>query len=78
MGEIPRFALYRQKGLQNELAAGENSSGFTNKQSPQGGSFSGDSLDQKKSKSPLFPGVGGGGGAWLQMTSALHKQDRLF
>ena len=30
----------------------------------------GDLLDQK-SKTPLFPG--GGGGAWLQMTTALHK-----
>ena len=49
--------------------AGENSSGFTNEQSPQGGAFSGDLLDQK-SKSPLFPGSGGGGGSWLQMTSA--------
>ena len=34
---------------------GENSSGFTNEQSPQGGAFSRDFLDQK-SKSPLFPG----------------------
>ena len=37
---------------------GENSSGFTNEQSPQGGAFSRDLLDQK-SKSPLFPGPGG-------------------
>ena len=43
------------------LAAGENSSGFTNKQSSQGGAFSGDLLDQK-SKSPLFPGLWGGRG----------------
>ena len=43
---------------------GENSSGFTNKQSPQGVVFSRDLLDQK-SKSPLFPGAGG---PWLQMT----------
>ena len=47
-------------------AAGEKSSGFTNEQSPQGGDFSRDLLDQK-SKSPLFPGPGG---PWLQMTSA--------
>ena len=40
---------------------GENSSGFTNEQFPQGGAFSRDLLDQK-SKSPLFPGPGGGGG----------------
>ena len=39
---------------------GENSSGFTKEQSPQGGAFSGHLLDQK-SKSPLFPGD------WLQM-----------
>ena len=36
----------------------ENSSGFTNEQSPQGGAFSRDLLDQK-SKSPLFPGPEG-------------------
>ena len=34
---------------------------FTNEQSPLGGAFSGDLLD-KKSKSPLFPGPGGGRG----------------
>ena len=49
-------------------AAGENSGGFTNEQSPQGGAFSRDLLDQK-SKSPLFSGRGGGGGGeggpWL-------------
>ena len=48
---------------------GENSSGFTNEQSPQGGAFNRDLLDQK-SKPELFPGPGGGG-AWLQMTGAL-------
>ena len=42
-------------------AAGENSRGFTNKHFPQGGAFSGDLLDQK-SKSMLFPVLGGGGG----------------
>ena len=36
-----------------------NSSGFTNQQSPQGGAFSRDLLDQN-AKSPLFPGVGEG------------------
>ena len=50
-------------------AAGENSSGFTNQQFPQGGAFSRDLLDQK-SKKHYSPGLGGGGG-WLQMTSAL-------
>ena len=43
---------------------GVNSSGFTNEQSPLGGAFNRDLLDQK-SKSLLFPGcvcVGGGGG----------------
>ena len=35
---------------------------------PQCGAFSRDLQD--KSQSPLFPG--GGGGAWLQMTSALQ------
>ena len=55
-----------------KAACGENSSGFTNKQSSQGGVFflarivfSDDLLDQK-SKFPLFPG---GGGPLLQMTS---------
>ena len=36
---------------------GENSSGFTNKLSPQGETFSWDLLDHK-SKYPLFPGGG--------------------
>ena len=44
------------KGYQ---AAGEYSSGFTNGQSPQGGSFCGDLLDQK-TKSTLFPSGGVG------------------
>ena len=48
---------------------GENSSGFTNEQFPQGGAFSRDLLDHK-SKSPLFL-VGGRGVSRLQMTSAL-------
>ena len=54
-----------------KAACGENSNGFTNKQSSQGGfflsriAFSDDLLDQK-SKFPLFPG---GGGPLLQMTS---------
>ena len=39
-------------------AVGENSSDFTNKQSPQDGALSGDLLDQK-SKSPLFLGLQG-------------------
>ena len=52
---------------------GENSCGFSNGQSPLGGPFSRDMLYQK-SKSPLFPvAVGRGGGAWLQMTSALRS-----
>ena len=46
-----------------KAACGENSSGFTNKQSSQDGflariAFSDDLLDQK-SKFPLFPGGGG-------------------
>ena len=40
---------------------GENSSGFTNEQYLHSGAFSRDLLDQK-SKSRLFPGVGGWGG----------------
>ena len=48
---------------------GGNSRGFTNEQSPQGGAFSRDLLDQK-SKSLLFPGPGG---LWLQMTIALRR-----
>ena len=46
----------------------------------QCGAFSRDSLD-KKSKSPLFAGLGwggGGGGAWLQMTGALTALKRLI
>ena len=46
----------------------------TNEQSPQGGAFSRDLLDQK-SKSPLFHGPGG---PWLQMTSALQIKDNTF
>ena len=59
-GKYPGFALYRQKGCEvteKRQAAGENNSGFTNEQSPRGGTFSGDLLDQK-SKSPLFHGGG--------------------
>ena len=64
MGEIPGVCfIYAKRTVQ---AAGVNSSGFTNEQSPQGGAFNRDLLDQK-SKSQLFPGPGGGG---LQMTSA--------
>ena len=55
-------------------AAGENSSGFTNEQSPQGGAFSRDLLDQK-SKSLLFPGGGVGRGTWLQIIRALMSLD---
>ena len=44
----------------------------------QCGAFSRDSLD-KKSKSPLFAGLGWeGGGAWLQMTIALTALKRLI
>ena len=57
-----------------KAACGENSSGFTNKQSSQGVffflariAFSDDLLDQK-SKFPLFPG---GGDPLLQMTSTI-------
>ena len=53
---------------------GENSSGFTNEQSPQGGAFSRDLLDQK-SKSPLFPGPGV---SWLQMTGALKFEAKVL
>ena len=51
-GKYPGFALY--------------SSGFTNEQSPQGGAFSRDLLDQK-SKSLLLARAWG---PWLQITSA--------
>ena len=59
-GKYPGFALNRQKSreMKRQQAAGENSSSFTNEQSPQGGAFNRDLLDQK-SKSPLFPGPGG-------------------
>ena len=63
-GGNTRGLLYIKKGseMKNEKKAGcgENSSGFTNEQSPQGRAFSGDLLDQK-SKSPLFLGAGGRG-----------------
>ena len=49
-------------------AVNEKTAGCGGKQqSPQGGAFSRDLLNQK-SKSLLFPGPGG---PWLQMTSAL-------
>ena len=68
--KYPGFALYiGKKGHEMKRKQwGENSStgSFTNKQSPQGGALSRDSLAQE-SKSPLFPVdvcvcVGGGGG----------------
>ena len=43
---------------------GKNTSGFTYEQSPQGGAFSRDLLDQKSKL--LLPGAGGG----VHMTSA--------
>ena len=58
-GKYPGFGLYRQKGRESKMR-GENSGGFTNDQSPQGGAYSGYLLDQM-SKSPLFPGGGGEG-----------------
>ena len=54
--------LIGKKGreMKTKQAAGENSSGFTNEQSPKGGAFSGDLLE--KSQSPRFsPRVGGWG-----------------
>ena len=52
--------MYAKKAMNEKIqAAGENSSNFTNEQSPQGRAFSGDLLDQK-SKSLLFPGPGWG------------------
>ena len=60
--------------MKNSRQRGENSSGFTNEQSPQGRAFSVDLLDQK-SKSPLFPRAGG---PWLQMTSALVEYSGLL
>ena len=48
--------------MKRQQTAGGNGNGF-NEQSPQGGAFSGNLLDQN-TKSPLFPGCvcGGGGG----------------
>ena len=40
--------------MKRQQAAGENNSGFTNEQSPQGGAFSRDLLDQKSV--PTIPG----------------------
>ena len=61
-----RGLLYRQRRVPSEMkryqAVGENSIGFTNKPSPQGGTYSGDWLGDlldQKSKSPVFPGGGG-------------------
>ena len=64
-------AVRGKRAVKLKAACGENSSGFTNKQSSQGGfflariAFSDDLLDQT-SKFPLFPGDGG---PLLQMTS---------
>ena len=52
---------------------GGNSTGLTNKQSPQGGTERGFAGPKVKIPEPLFPGVGGWGlGPWLQMTSAYY------
>ena len=48
--------------MKRKQAAGENSNGFTNEQSPQGGALSRDLLVQK-SMFPLFP-MGGMGEGW--------------
>ena len=49
--------------MKRQKAAGENSSGFTNEQSLQGGAFRGGGLLDQKSTSLLFSrgGVGVGG-----------------
>ena len=64
-GENTQGLLYIDKKgseMKNSRLRGENGSGFTNEQSPQGWAFSGDLLDQM-SKSPLFSrGWGGGRG----------------
>ena len=64
-GNTPGLPYISKKGCEMKpyqaAAVGENSSDFTNKQSPQDGALSGDLLDQK-SKSPLFLGAGGGHG----------------
>ena len=65
-GKYPGFALNDKKGceMKSKQAVGDNSSGLTNKQSRQGGAFSG----VCRTKSPRHsPGVVG---LWLQMTSA--------
>ena len=57
--EIPGVCFIKAK----MACCGENSSGYTNEQSPQGGASSGDLLDQKsKVPSRYSPGGGGGGG----------------
>ena len=54
--------MYAKKAMNEKIqAAGENSSNFTNEQSPQGRAFSGDLLDQKV-KVPAIPRAWVGGG----------------
>ena len=61
-GKYPGLLYIGKKGreMKQWQAAGENSSGFTNKQFPQDGAFSGDLLDQKSVHAiPWGWGVGG-------------------
>ena len=57
--------------MKRKQAARENSRGFTKEQSPQGGAFSWDLLDQVKVPAIPWRCWGGGGGAWLQITGVL-------
>ena len=57
-------------------SAGAFSRAFTIFLTPQCRSFS-RALISEKSKSPLFPGSGGGG-AWLQITSALQACNMIM
>ena len=67
-GKYPGLLYIGKKGheMNRWQAVGENSSGFTKEQSPQGGAFSRDLLVQK-SNSPLFPGAEGGGRGYKQL-----------
>ena len=57
-GNTQGLFIYAKRAVNEKIAGcGENSSVFTNEQSPQSGAFSGDLLDQK-----LFAGPWGGGG----------------
>ena len=67
------YTFKNGSACKTKQTAGENGGGFTKWLSLQCGAFSRD-LQDRKSKSPLFPRAGG---PWLQMTSALQIVPRV-